>query len=188
MSTIDLSQHFLLAMPTMTDPYFIGALIFVCEHNDSGAMGIIVNRPVELNLGDLLDQIELEPAHPDIKRVPIYFGGPVQMERGFVLHQPLGSWQSSLAISDSLGLTTSKDILEAVAQDDAGSPSQYLITLGYAGWESGQLENELAQNAWLSVQADPAIIFNRPMDERYAAALDLLGINPLMLSDQVGHA
>ncbi len=186
MDSINLSRHFLIAMPAMADPVFARSLTYICDHNENGAMGIIVNRPIELDVATLLEQIDVELHHEEIASTPVYFGGPVQTERGFVLHQPLGSWQSSLAISDELGMTTSKDILQAVAEGQG--PERFFITLGYAGWSAGQLESELAQNAWLTVEADPNVIFNLPAEQRYEAALKLLGIDMAMLSDEAGHA
>ncbi|MBE9610482.1 YqgE/AlgH family protein [Chitinilyticum piscinae] len=184
--TMNLTHHFLIAMPGLTDPLFSGALAFVCEHSEKGAMGIIVNKPLDLTLTQLFEQIDTELHRPDVAEQQVCFGGPVQTDRGFVLHSPLGSWQSSLAVSDELGLTTSKDILQAVGEGHG--PEQLIITLGYSGWEAGQLENEIVQNSWLTVQADPAIIFGKPPEERFDAALALLGVNYSMLSQEAGHA
>lgn len=186
MQTINLTHHFLIAMPNLVDPYFARTLIYICQHNDQGALGIVINRPLDLSLGDLFAQINLPLDDENLATMPVYYGGPVQMERGFVLHQPLGEWMSSLAMNDAIGLTTSKDILEAVA---AGvGPERFMVSLGYAGWETGQLERELAQNAWLSVPALPSIVFETPPAERLEAALAQLGINPFMLSGDAGHA
>ena len=186
MKTDQLTHHFLLSMPNMTDPIFTGTVIFVCEHTENGAMGVIVNRPLGIVLPTLFSQLSIDLAQSTVKELPIYFGGPVQTDRGFVLHEPLGSWQSTLAVSDKMGLTTSKDILVAVGAGDG--PSSLFITLGYTGWEAGQLELELAQNAWLSIEADPSIIYAVPSDARYDAALKLLGINRGMLTAEMGHA
>ena len=186
MEKVNLTQHFLIAMPAMADPHFAKSLTFVCEHNDQGALGIVVNRPTEMNLHALLEQVSIAPDTEAYKSVPIHFGGPVQVDRGFVLHTPLGDWQSTLQVSPDLGLTTSKDILEAVARGEG--PRQILVTLGYAGWAPGQLEHELAQNAWLTVQAKPEVIFDLPADERLAAAMSLLGVDYAKLSDTAGHA
>ena len=186
MQKVNLTQHFLIAMPAMVDPHFAKSLTFVCEHNDQGALGVVVNRPIEMNLHALLEQVSIAPQKEDFKSVAVHFGGPVQVDRGFVLHTPLGAWQSTLAVSSEIGLTTSKDILQAVARGEG--PRQMLVTLGYAGWAPGQLEHELAQNAWLTVQAKPELIFDLPADERLAAAMSLLGVGYAKLSDVAGHA
>ena len=186
MQKVNLTHHFLIAMPAMADPHFAKSLTFVCEHNDQGALGIVVNRPIEMNLHSLLEQVSIAPDTAAWKSVAVHFGGPVQVDRGFVLHTPLGDWQSTIKVSPDLGLTTSKDILEAVARGQG--PRQILVTLGYAGWAPGQLEHELAQNAWLTVQAKPEVIFDLPADERLPAAMNLLGVDYAKLSDTAGHA
>jgi putative transcriptional regulator len=186
MQKVNLSRHFLIAMPAMVDPHFAKSLTFVCEHNDQGALGIVVNRPTEMNLHGLLEQVSIAPDGDSFKSVAVHFGGPVQVDRGFVLHTPLGEWQSTLAVSTEIGLTTSKDILEAVAKGTG--PRRMLVTLGYAGWAPGQLEHELAQNAWLTVQAQPDVIFDLPAEERLPAAMSLLGVDYANLSDVAGHA
>ncbi len=185
MQNVNLTHHFLIAMPAMADPHFARTLTYICEHNDQGALGIVVNRPTEMNLHALLEQVSIPLARDEFKSVPVHFGGPVQVDRGFVLHTPLGQWQSTLAVSSEIGLTTSKDILQAVARGEG--PGKMLITLGYAGWAPGQLEHELAQNAWLTVQARPEVIFDLPAEERLPAAMSLLGIDFSTLSDQAGH-
>ena len=186
MDKMNLTQHFLIAMPNMADPHFAKTLTFICEHNDQGALGIVVNRPIEMNLQTLLEQVSIPLASSALGAVPIHFGGPVQVDRGFVLHTPLGQWQSTLAVSSEIGLTTSKDILQAVARGEG--PGKLFVTLGYAGWAPGQLENELAQNAWLTVQAQSDVIFDLPPDKRLPAAMRLLGIDFASLSEQAGHA
>jgi putative transcriptional regulator len=186
MQNVNLAQHFLIAMPNMVDPHFAKTLTFICEHNDQGALGLVVNRPIEMNLHTLLAQVDISPDVDRFKLVPVHFGGPVQIDRGFVLHTPLGQWQSTLSVSREIGLTTSKDILEAVARGEG--PRQILVTLGYAGWAPGQLEHELAQNAWLTVGATPDVIFEMPAEERFAAAMNLLGIDYAKLSEVAGHA
>jgi putative transcriptional regulator len=186
MSQFDLSHHFLIAMPAMTDPIFAKSLTYICEHNEQGALGIVVNRPISLNLGELFAQIKL-PLNPgELEDLPVHFGGPVQTDRGFVLHEPVGAWSSSLIIKERIGLTTSKDILEAVGQGKG--PRNILVTLGYAGWAQGQLEHELSQNAWLSVPASEHILFELPAEERLAAAMALLGVDYATLSGDSGHA
>lgn len=186
MQKVDLTRHFLIAMPNMVDPHFARTLTFICEHNDQGALGVVVNRPVEMNLHSLLEQIGIPFDSGALEPVPVHFGGPVQTDRGFVLHTPPGQWQSTLAVGTDIGLTTSKDILEAVARGEG--PRQFLVTLGYAGWAPGQLEHELAQNAWLTVQASSDVIFGLPAEARLPAAMSLLGIDYASLSEQVGHA
>lgn len=186
MSQLDLSNHFLIAMPAMTDPFFVKSLTYVCEHNEQGALGLVVNRPVSLTLGELFEQIKLPLEAGELEGVPVHFGGPVQTDRGFVLHEPAGEWQSTLNINGKIALTTSKDILEAVGQ--AKGPRNILVTLGYAGWSQGQLEHEIAQNAWLTVPATEHILFDLPAEERLAAAMALLGIDYASLSEETGHA
>ncbi len=180
------TNHFLIAMPAMTDPHFAHALTYICEHNDDGALGIVVNKPTDMVLSSLFEQIEVPLANLDLGRTPVHFGGPVQVDRGFVLHRPLGNWQSTLAVSDDLGLTTSKDVLEALGRGEG--PSEVFISLGYAGWGAGQLEQEIAQNAWLTVEANADLVFAVPAEERLPAAMQLLGIDFARLSDDVGHA
>jgi len=186
MDSVNLTHHFLIAMPNMVDPHFAKTLTFICEHNDKGALGLVVNRPTEMTLQALLEQVSIPFGAEQLKSIPIHFGGPVQVDRGFVLHMPLGQWQSTLAVSTEVGLTTSKDILQAVARGEG--PRQLLVTLGYAGWAPGQLEQELAQNAWLTVQASPQVIFELPAEDRLPAAMSLLGIDFASLSEQAGHA
>lgn len=186
MQNVDLTRHFLIAMPSMVDPHFARTLTLICEHNDRGALGVVVNRPVDMDLHNLLQQIDIKPANDNLKSMPVHYGGPVQIDRGFVLHSPVGQWQSTLTVGEGLGLTTSKDVLEALARGEG--PQQMLVTLGYAGWAPGQLEHELAQNAWLTVGAESSIIFDMPAENRLPAAMALLGINPAMLSDSAGHA
>jgi putative transcriptional regulator len=186
MAQVNLTNHFLIAMPNMADPHFTRSLTFVCEHNDQGALGVVVNRPIEMTLGALFERLSLPLSSQILLREPVYFGGPVQTDRGFVLHRPLGSWQSTLSVRDQVGLTTSKDILEAVGQ--GGGPSKMLVTLGYSGWAAGQLENEIKQNAWLTVEAEDAIIFETPAEERLPQAMKLLGIDFASLSEEAGHA
>ena len=186
MSSINLTHHFLIAMPNMADPYFSKTLTYVCEHNDRGALGVVVNRPIDMTLQALFERLSLTLKHKDLSDAPIYFGGPVQTDRGFVLHEPAGNWQSTLRVGETIGLTTSKDILEAVGRGEG--PQKLLVTLGYAGWSAGQLEHELGQNAWLTVEAKDAIIFDLPSEERLPAAMELLGVDYARLADSAGHA
>jgi putative transcriptional regulator len=183
---INLTDHFLIAMPAMADPNFAHTLTYVCEHNKDGALGIVINRPIDMKLSALFEQINVPLSDRALREAPVHFGGPVQLDRGFVLHRPLGNWQSTLAIGDGMGLTTSKDVLEAVGRGDG--PSDVFVSLGYAGWEAGQLESELAQNAWLTVQADAGVLFDVPPERRLPAAMQLLGIDLAQLSEDVGHA
>ena len=183
---MNLTHHFLIAMPAMTDPNFANTLTYVCEHNPEGALGIVVNRRTDMTLSTLFEQIRIPLDDTDLRERPVHFGGPVQVDRGFVLHRPLGNWQSTLAVTDDIGLTTSKDVLEAVGRGEG--PRDVLVSLGYAGWSAGQLEQELAQNAWLTVEADPGVVFELPVEERLPAAVRLLGIDISRLSDDVGHA
>ena len=183
---IDLTHHFLISMPNMVDPYFAKSLTYICEHNDQGALGVVVNRPIDLSLQALFERINLSFEADDLRDIPVYFGGPVQTDRGFVLHRPIGEWHSTLKVRDSLGLTTSKDILEAVGA--GAGPTKLLVTLGYSGWAAGQLEHELAQNAWLTVEAREQIIFDLPAEERLPAAMELLGVDFANLSEDAGHA
>jgi putative transcriptional regulator len=185
-SSINLTHHFLIAMPNMADPYFAKTLTYVCEHNDQGALGLVVNRPIDMTLQALFERLSLTLKHKDLSDAPIYFGGPVQTDRGFVLHEPTGNWQSTLRVRDAIGLTTSKDILEAVGRGEG--PQKLLVTLGYAGWSAGQLEHELGQNAWLTVEAKDAILFDLPSEERLPAAMELLGVDYARLADSAGHA
>lgn len=186
MDTISLSNQFLISMPNMADPLFARALVYICEHGDHGAMGLIVNKPSGIALAQLFEQIDLPLKHHDVATLPVFFGGPVHPDRGFVLHDPVGNWQSSLLVTDDLALTTSKDVLAAVAEGNG--PQHMIVTLGYAGWSAGQLENEIAQNAWLNVPADRDIIFSIPPEDRFDAAMGLLGFDPALLSGDVGHA
>jgi putative transcriptional regulator len=185
MDTINLTRHFLIAMPAMADPNFSRTLTFVCEHNERGALGLVVNRPIDVTLGTLLAQVELEARDPALAAQPIFYGGPVQLDHGFVLHRPLGSWKSTLPVGE-VGLTTSRDILEAIAAGDG--PRQRLVALGYAGWAPGQLEDEILKNGWLTVAADEQVLFDLPPESRYDAAMKRLGVNAAFLSDEAGHA
>ena len=186
MHSVNLTHHFLIAMPSMADPHFSKTLTYICEHTEQGALGLVINRPLDMVLSKLLNQVSIPVAAKQCAAVPIHFGGPVQTDRGFVLHEPVGRWQSTLAVSAEIGLTTSKDILQAVACGEG--PHQILVTLGYAGWAPGQLEHELAQNAWLTVAAQQDVIFELPAEQRLAAAMGLLGVDYASLSEHAGHA
>ena len=186
MASIDLTDHFLIAMPAMEDPFFSKSLIYIAEHNEQGALGVIVNRPIDMTLAALLHKIDMPCDSGDLADLPIFFGGPVQMERGFVLHRPLGNWQSTLAVNGDIGLTTSRDVLQSLGHAD--HPSDMVIALGYSGWGSGQLENEIADNCWLTVPASPRILFELSYEDRFSSALESLGIDLANLAGQAGHA
>ena len=186
---LNLANHFLIAMPSMSDPVFGGAVVYVCEHNDKGVLGVVINKPTDMTMDVLFDRIDLTVADamaPSVAREPIMFGGPVQDDRGFVLHSPNGRYSSSLEVTDDVSFTTSIDVLEAVA--NGNGPRRMLVSIGYAGWSAGQLEDELARNGWLTVAADAHVLFDLPIEERYTAAIKLLGIDPLMLASEAGHA
>jgi putative transcriptional regulator len=190
-SSIDLTNQFLIAMPGMADDTFRGTVVYLCEHNERGALGLVINKPIDIKLRNLFEKVDLALESEELAEQPVYFGGPVQTERGFVLHEKMGGgaspFNSTLAIPDSgLEMTTSKDVLEAMA--GGAGPTKVLITLGYSGWQPGQLEDELGRNGWLTVNADPVIIFDTPIDKRYDRALSLLGFDPRMLSQDAGHA
>ncbi|KJV29265.1 hypothetical protein VI06_10750 [Aquitalea magnusonii] len=186
MEPLSLTDHFLIAMPNMADPLFARSLVYLCEHGDHGAMGLIVNKPSGIAMAQLFDQIDLPLEIDPLRGESVFFGGPVQPDRGFVLHAPAGHWQSSLVVKDDLALTTSKDVLIAVSE--GRGPQRMLLTLGYAGWSAGQLEQEISDNSWLTVKADPDILFDLPAESRYDAAMALLGFDPSLLSGDVGHA
>ena len=186
MDNVNLTDNFLIAMPALEDPYFSNSLIYICEHNENGALGIIVNRPIDMNLAGLFDKIDIKLAAENLANLPVYFGGPVQLDRGFVLHRPVGKWQSTLAVNSEVGLTSSRDVLNSVGS--AGLPAEIIVTLGYSGWDAGQLEDELAQNSWLTVPAKAEILFDIPPEERLPAAMQKLGISFTQLSDLAGHA
>lgn len=186
-SSADLSKQFLLAMPGMVAGNLANTVIYLCEHNEHGALGLVINRPTDLTIGNLLERIDLDLSLEigPVQEAPVFFGGPVQTDRGFVLHAPVGDYSSSIRLGE-LALTTSRDVLQELAQ--GRGPAQILITLGYAGWGAGQLESEMAQNAWLNMSASNDILFNVPPEERYEATLAQLGINSSMLAGEAGHA
>jgi putative transcriptional regulator len=184
---INLTNQFLIAMPGMVDPTFSGTVVYLCEHSEKGALGLVINRPTDIDLKSLFDRIDLSLEIEPLKRMPVYFGGPVQTERGFVLHEPTEHhYTSSMTVPGGLEMTTSKDVLEAVA--NGSGPARFLLTLGHAGWGAGQLEDEISRNGWLTVEAQPAIVFDTPAEQRLEAALSLLGVSLSMLSGEAGHA
>ncbi len=187
---INLTNQFLIAMPGIGGDTFAGAVIYLCEHTDKGALGLVINKPIDIKLKNLFEKVELSLDRIDLAESPVYYGGPVQTERGFVLHEQIdddGSrFNSSLRIPGGLEMTTSKDVLEALSSGTG--PTKILVTLGYSGWGAGQLEEEMGRNSWINVEAQPEIIFNTPVEQRYDKALSLLGIDPAMLSADAGHA
>lgn len=192
---INLTHHFLIAMPGLNDAVFAKSVVYMCEHSDRGALGIVVNKPADIRLAELFSKVDLPLLRLDLADVPVFQGGPVQTERGFVLHQPEADladpstqpvYASTLVIPGGLEMTTSKDVLEALSS--GAGPRKVLVSLGYSSWGEGQLESELGANSWLTVDADPAVIFDTPVDQRYDRALALLGLQAWMISSQVGHA
>jgi putative transcriptional regulator len=181
-----LTNQFLIAMPGMDDPNFAQTVTLVCDHSERGALGIVINRPLNMDLGDVFAQLGLDASQSRVTHEHVLQGGPVQTDRGFVLHSPGPGWESTLPVSDRLHLTTSRDILDALA--GGRGPDRAVIALGYAGWDAGQLEDEVARNAWLTAPADETVLFDVPAEERWQAAGRLLGINLLHLSSQTGHA
>jgi len=191
--SINLTNQFLIAMPGMGDGTFAGTVVYLCEHTEQGALGLVINKPIDITLKSLFEKVELSLDRDDLAEKPVYFGGPVQTERGFVLHESLGGegdegghYNSSLQIAGGLEMTTSKDVLEALSH--GAGPKKVLVTLGYSGWGAGQLEEEMSRNGWINVVAEPGIIFDTPVEQRYEKALSLLGINANMLSGEAGHA
>ncbi|MES9939796.1 MAG: YqgE/AlgH family protein [Candidatus Thiodiazotropha sp. 6PLUC2] len=182
----NLTNHFLIAMPQLEDPNFFHTVTYICEHSNDGAMGIVINRPMELHLADIFEQLKIPISTEKIAEQPVYTGGPVQSDRGFVLHDSDSDWASTLKVTTDISVTTSLDILEAIAAGKG--PERNLVALGYASWGAGQLENEIAQNVWLSGPAETNIIFKRACKERWQAAADLLGIDLNLLSGDAGHA
>jgi len=185
-SSTNLTSQFLIAMPNMEDMNFSQTVTYICEHTDEGAMGIVVNRPTELHLNDILEQLEITDIDLEAGEGYIYIGGPVQPERGFVLHCDNSDWDSTLKVTTDLSVTTSRDILQSIAAGNG--PESHLVALGYAGWASGQLEQEISANTWLNGPADSQIIFNTPPELRWKAAAKLLGVDLDLLSGDAGHA
>jgi len=181
-----LANHFLIAMPGLQDPNFSRTVTYVCEHTDQGAMGIVINRPMEIRLGEVLEQLDIQSKDRSVLDTLVYLGGPVQTDRGFVLHTDGESYDSTLSITPEISVTTSRDVLEAIAE--GCGPAEALIALGYAGWAGGQLEQEMSDNAWLSGPADRNIIFRLTAGERWRAAASLLGVDLNLLSAEAGHA
>ncbi|MCO4798274.1 MAG: YqgE/AlgH family protein [Colwelliaceae bacterium] len=181
-----LEDHLLIAMPALKDSYFDKTVTYICEHNDEGAMGLIINLPVSVTVNQLLAQLDEDlPHNPELGQ-QVLTGGPVSTDRGFVLHSPQKGWSSSLSLSDDVMITTSKDILIALGSEKA--PEKYMVTLGYAGWGPGQLEEEIQANSWLTTPSDNDILFNTPIEQRWQKAAEKLGVNIAHLSSDIGHA
>lgn len=181
-----MANQLLIAMPGMADPNFSTTVTLVCEHNDEGALGIVINRPLELKLAGLFEQLDLESADPETAGLPVLMGGPVGPERGFVLHAPVNRYENTLAVSSDIHLTLSRDVIDEMA---AGTgPQQTLVALGYAGWEAGQLEHEMLANSWLTVPATTDIVFDMPFNQRWMSAAQTLGIDISQISTDAGHA
>ena len=189
------TNHFLIAMPNLTDEIFAKSVVYVCEHSERGALGLVINKPSDIKLEKLFEKVELHLGRPDLKDNPVFHGGPVQTERGFVLHESLQSptdkpgepiYASTMLIPGGLEMTTSRDVLEALSS--GAGPRRVLVSLGYAAWGEGQLESEIGENAWLTVDADQAVIFDTPVTQRYDKALALLGLEAWTLSSEAGHA
>ena len=192
---INLTHHFLIAMPGLEDESFSRSVVYLCEHSERGALGLIINKPSKLSLQGLLQKVDLGLKREDLRDQQVFTGGPVQTDRGFVLHEPMiiegapeneSAYASTMTIPGGLEMTTSKDVLEALS--DGAGPRRVLVTLGYSSWDEGQLESEIGENAWLTVEADPEVIFSTPVDERYDRALGLLGLQRWMLSPESGRA
>ncbi len=192
---MNLTHHFLIAMPGVEDEPFNRSVVYLCEHSERGALGLVINKPSDINLRTLFEKIELHLSRPEIGDAAVFQGGPVQTERGFVLHEPVfdtpddqreAVYASTMTIPGGLEMTTSKDVLEALAT--GSGPRKVLVSLGYSAWGEGQLESELAENSWLTVGADPAVIFDTPVDKRYDRALSLLGLEAWKLLPGAGHA
>ncbi|HMN19800.1 MAG TPA: YqgE/AlgH family protein [Ottowia sp.] len=192
---INLTNHFLIAMPGMVDENFARSVVYVCEHSTHGALGLIINKPGGISMADLFEKVDLPLSRGDLGAQPVFHGGPVQTERGFVLHDPIvveglapdeSVYASTLTVPGGLEMTTSKDVLEALSS--GGGPRRVMVTLGYSAWGEGQLESEIAGNSWLTVDADATLVFDTPIEQRYARALGLLGLEAWMLAPDAGHA
>jgi len=180
-------NQLLIAMPNLKDPSFFHGVTFVCQHNSEGALGLVINHPTPMVLGDILEQMDIAVEDEKIAGIPIFAGGPVQQERGFVLHHTSEEqWESSISVSETLSLTTSRDILKAIAE--GRGPGKFLIALGYAGWAEEQLETEMKANAWLTTRYDESVVFDTPISQRWKVAADKMGLDINLLTSQVGHA
>ncbi len=186
MKSIDyLNNQFIIAMPSLMDPHFSHTVTFLCQHGKDGALGIVINRPTAMRLGDIFSQMDIAVTSDAARQALVFAGGPVQQDRGFVLHTPVGDWAASLPVSDAITLTTSRDVLEAIALGQG--PDQYLVALGYAGWGGGQLEREIMNNAWLNTPFGPKILFDTPVNQRWNAAAHQIGVDINRLTTPAGH-
>lgn len=185
MQSTSLKNHLLIAMPSLRDPNFERTVTYICEHSENGAMGIVINRPTEIRIAEVFDQMDIDGGG-SAGQARVFLGGPVEEQRGFVLHTGHSAWDSTLPVDDDVSVTTSRDILEAMARGEG--PDRTLLALGYAGWGAGQLEQEMLDNAWLTGPADKAILFDLPPENRWEAAARLLGVDLAMLSSETGHA
>ena len=185
-ASYNLTGHFLIAMPSLNDSFFNQAVTYICEHDEAGSFGLIINQQTDIDLKQVIKEMKIESDDNYEKDQSIFIGGPVDQGRGFILHRPTGNWTSSLIVNDNVALTTSKDILQAIANNEG--PEDCLVALGYAGWSAGQLEQEMADNTWLSCPADEQIIFNTPVEERWKAAAKLIGVDLSLMSNDAGHA
>ena len=181
-----LTNNLLIAMPALTDPSFFQTVTYICEHNEKGATGIIVNRPMGVSLKDVFAQMNIQITDNSINKTPVLYGGPMHQERGFVIHRPFGKWRSTLNISDEICVTTSQDVLEAIAQGKG--PKEFLIALGYASWTDAQLESEIAANSWLNATASTDLLFHTEFSERWVQAAKLIGVDINEISSDIGHA
>ena len=180
------NDQFLIAMPALQDPNFSRSVTYVCQHNDSGALGITINRRSELSVADVLRQLNVDAEDSTWADQPVLIGGPVHPDRGFVLHSREGKWDSSYDVNEKIALTTSRDILIALAEGKG--PEKAILTLGYSGWSPGQLESEMMQNSWLSTAAEMSIIFDAPLESRWEQAANAIGVNIQSMSGLSGHA
>ncbi len=182
----NLTGHFLIAMPSLNDGFFNQAVTYICEHDESGSFGVIINQETNIPLKQVIKEMKIDSTAGYDENKPVFIGGPVDQGRGFILHRPSGNWSSSLIVKNDVALTTSKDILQAIANNEG--PADCMVALGYAGWSAGQLEREMADNTWLSCPADEQIIFSTPTEERWKAAAKLIGVDLSLLSNDAGHA
>ena len=180
-----LKNQFIIAMPNLADPNFFHTVTYLCQHNEEGALGIVINRSAEMKLGEIFKQMNIRVTSPDAAETPVFSGGPVQQERGFVLHTAGGDWDATMAVSESISLTTSRDVIEAIAVGKG--PEQYLVALGYAGWGEGQLEQEILANAWLNSPYSKHVLFDTPNNMRWRAAAGQIGIDINQLTTTAGH-
>lgn len=185
MTTTFFTDQFLIAMPTLADPNFFHSVTYICEHNADGAFGLVINRPLDLTLAEVASQMSLSSPPTALATLTAYAGGPVGAERGFVVHEPVGEWQGTLRVNNKIGVTTSRDIVEAICRGEG--PNKFLVVIGYAGWEAGQLEQEMIDNAWLTTPARAEILFDTPVEKRWEAAASMFGIDLTRMSPDVGH-